>query len=124
MRGSELMTGNRMKETELEGWVPYELRRGQTDSTVDWCNLGNRRFTEPFFDETINNCRQSLQHAPNYRRTSLGALSELAMTRPGIKPSGFIFHTSRCGSTLVAQMLSSLPQCIVISAPCIITSPL
>jgi hypothetical protein len=33
----------------------------------------------------------------------------------GRPPSGFIFHTSRCGSTLIAQMLAALPRALVIS---------
>src|SRR6266542_3419017 len=35
--------------------------------------------------------------------------------QPGLSPSGFIFHMSRCGSTLISQMLAALPQNIVIS---------
>src|SRR4029077_6493953 len=32
-----------------------------------------------------------------------------------LEPSGFIFHMSRCGSTLVSQMLAALPSNIVVS---------
>jgi hypothetical protein len=32
-----------------------------------------------------------------------------------LKPAGFIFHLSRCGSTLITQMLASLPQTVVLS---------
>jgi gluconate kinase len=32
-----------------------------------------------------------------------------------LSPSGFIFHMSRCGSTLISQMLAALPRNIVIS---------
>jgi hypothetical protein len=34
---------------------------------------------------------------------------------PGLPPTGFIFHMSRCGSTLVSQMLASIPDNVVIS---------
>jgi hypothetical protein len=34
---------------------------------------------------------------------------------PGMKPSGFVFHMSRCGSTVVSQMLASGPRNVVIS---------
>ena len=33
------------------------------------------------------------------------------------RPAGFIFHMSRCGSTLVAQMLAALPENRVLSEP-------
>jgi hypothetical protein len=42
----------------------------------------------------------------------LGAYDEFSEK---IKPTGFIFHLSRCGSTLVSQMLAAVPQNIVIS---------
>jgi hypothetical protein len=48
-------------------------------------------------------------------RTPLGALAEWQAESPGLKPSGFIFHLSRCGSTLITQMLASLPQTVVLS---------
>jgi len=42
-------------------------------------------------------------------------LGELYEGSPGLEPTGFIFHLSRCGSTLVSQMLASLDENIVIS---------
>jgi hypothetical protein len=42
----------------------------------------------------------------------LGAIVEQSSH---IEPTGFIFHMSRCGSTLAAQMLASLEENIVIS---------
>ena len=37
--------------------------------------------------------------------------------RAGMEPSGFVFHGSRCGSTLVSGMLASVPQFLVLSEP-------
>ena len=34
-----------------------------------------------------------------------------------MKPDGLIFHMSRCGSTLVSQMLASVEECRVMSEP-------
>jgi hypothetical protein len=39
---------------------------------------------------------------------------------PGVPPSGFIFHVSRCGSTLVTRMLSLLDRVIVLPEPTIL----
>jgi hypothetical protein len=56
-------------------------------------------------------------------QTPIETLAELQDIQPGLPPSGFIFHMSRCGSTLMAQMLAALPQNIVISeAPLIDTA--
>ena len=35
------------------------------------------------------------------------ALEERAASHPGVGPTGFIFHLSRAGSTLIAQMLAA-----------------
>jgi len=48
-------------------------------------------------------------------RTGLQDLIAQAETADSLEPSGFIFHMSRCGSTLAAQMLAALSDCVVIS---------
>lgn len=58
--------------------------------------------------------------------TTFGALEDEAASRgcglgaagagaPGCEPAGLVFHESRCGSTLVANMLSALPYSLVYS---------
>ena len=46
------------------------------------------------------------------QRTSIEALSELP---PGVPIAGFIFHMSRCGSTLLSQALAAFESNIVVS---------
>src|SRR5439155_24789392 len=48
-------------------------------------------------------------------QTPIEVLAELQAAEPGIPPTGFIFHMSRCGSTLISQMLAALPQNVVVS---------
>lgn len=79
---------------------------------VHWQEPGGLRFTHPFFRETLQTAGGTAHH-----ETSLGKLGELAVARPGLPPAGFIFHLSRCGSTLVSQMLAALPRHIVLSEP-------
>ena len=60
-----------------------------------------------------------MQHPFNLafaRRTPLAVLDRCA-DAPGIAPAGFVFHMSRCGSTLIAQMLARLSDTIVLSEP-------
>lgn len=42
-------------------------------------------------------------------------LVEWSVTSPGLPPTAFIFHVSRCGSTLVSQLAAALPGTVVIS---------
>jgi hypothetical protein len=94
------------------GWIPVRIDAdADSEATVEWCRLGNLRFEEPFFEQTI---RRALRRPFNLAfrpRTPLAALP------PGPSPAGLIFHTSRCGSTLVARMLATLPETVVLSEP-------
>jgi hypothetical protein len=39
-----------------------------------------------------------------------------------LKTTAFVFHVSRCGSTLLTQMLAQLPSCVVLSEPPVLDS--
>jgi hypothetical protein len=99
----------------LTGWAPIRLYWEAAEPKVDWCYLGNRRFTEPFFSETIENALRLPFNLAFRRQTSVDVLLEWQAQQPGVRPSGFICHMSRCGSTLLAQMLAALPRNIVLS---------
>lgn len=97
------------------GWAPFRFYWQEETPLVDWCYMGEDRFTQPFFENTI--ARRMNDHFSLLFRhqTPIEFLETLNGTLPNISPTGFIFHTSRCGSTLTAQMLAALPQNIVIS---------
>jgi gluconate kinase len=99
----------------LDGWVPIRIAWKEAPPLVDWCYLGQRRFRESFFEATIETCLRDPFNLLFRHQLPLDSLVEWQNIRPGLKPSGFIFHMSRCGSTLIAQMLAALPQNIVIS---------
>jgi hypothetical protein len=82
---------------------------------VDWGHLGTRRFTEPFFAQTINPCVRHPADLLFRHQTPLDNLGDIASTQPAVRPKGFIFHMSRCGSTLLSQMLAAAPANIVLS---------
>jgi len=82
--------------------MPFRLRHGEPGLRVDWCHLGSVRFTEPFFDQTVNQCFRHPADVLFQPETSMSALGELHERRAGLAPSGFIFHASRSGSTLVS----------------------
>ena len=103
--------------TRLAGWVPMRVYWAASQPMVDWCYLGRERFTDPFFDETIERQLRLPFNLAFRHQTSLDDLIELQQSDPGLPPSGFIFHMSRCGSTLVAQMLAAMPTNLVVSEP-------
>jgi hypothetical protein len=105
-----------MTAPSLHGWSPIRvLRDEQGRWVVEWCRMGEIRFTEPFFSQTID---RALRHPFNRAfgpRTPLDALGSLYADVNARRPDGIIFHVSRCGSTLAAQLLAALPGSTVLS---------
>lgn len=98
----------------LIGWTPTKIWLSQEQPVVEWCHLGPAAFTEPFFDQTIE--RHFLQNPHILRQfTSIETLEKLQTINSSSVPTGFIFHMSRCGSTLISQMLAALPENLVIA---------
>jgi len=96
-------------------WAPTQIRWTPSGPLVDWCHLGDLRFAEPFFEQTIE---RAMAHPFNLlfrRATPLSAM--LAPAEPELRPAGLIFHMSRCGSTLVSRMLAVSPENVVLSEP-------
>lgn len=96
-------------------WAPIRFYWREDGPFVDWCYLGGDRFTRSFFENTISKRIADPFNLLFRHQTPIEFLGEINETLPGIAPTGFIFHMSRCGSTLAAQMLAALPQNIVIS---------
>ena len=49
--------------------------------------------------------------------TNIDALLEAHRVRPGLAPTAFLFHCSRCGSTLYSRLAAALPDAIALSEP-------
>ncbi len=100
---------------QLIGWTPIRVQWHGTEPLIDWCFTGESRFTEPFFDHSVERLLQDPFNLAFRPLTPIDALRVASTEIPALAPTGFIFHMSRCGSTLVSRMLASLPQNIVIS---------
>ena len=99
--------------------VPLRLVHDSGGPEVEWMRTDGARFVEPFFTDTI--ARLACEH-PGSRRThrTRTPLDRLRETSPGVPPTAFILHVSRCGSTLVSRMLAALARNIVVSEPPIV----
>jgi hypothetical protein len=96
-------------------WVPSIIRWRPTPM-VEWCHLGDLRFTDPFYEQTI----RLATHQPfNLLFSPRTPLSKIAATgaKPELRLAGLIFHMSRSGSTVVSQMLAALARNVVLSEP-------
>ncbi|WP_309674908.1 sulfotransferase family protein, partial [Pseudomonas sp.] len=82
---------------------------------VDWCWFGDTPLHQPFFRDAVEEALRLPFNQAFRRETPLSTLVDWQMCSPGLAPSAFIFHASRCGSTLISQMLAQLDNHIVIS---------
>jgi hypothetical protein len=89
---------------ELSGWVPIRLYRETAETMVDWCYLGEKRFTEPFFDDTINGCLRHPFNALFRHQTPIGGLRNGGGSNPASPPRGLSF-------TFPGAVLPSSPRC-------------
>ena len=99
-------------------WLPYRYQPKR--QLLNWL-IPFGHATEPFQDEYISRCRQHLINQIIQPCSS----SEFALLQAdevaNIKPAGFIFHLSRCGSTLISGCLSELDSTCVFSEPPLLT---
>jgi hypothetical protein len=101
----------------LEGWLPIRLYWHGSEPWVDWCYLGAQTFIDPMFDLTVHYALQLPFNTLFRHQTPLETLAEWQVRSPGLKPSGFIYHVSHCGSTLVSRLLAAVPGNLVLSEP-------
>jgi hypothetical protein len=97
------------------GWLPIHVASFDGQPCIDWTYFGARRLTEPFFEDSIRIASMRPLNRFVKCRTLLADLPAWAEQHTGLEPGGFIFHMSRCGSTLVSQMLASDRHNLVIS---------
>jgi hypothetical protein len=100
---------------QLAGWIPVRLHWGKAEPTVDWCYSGSRSFGDQCFDQIVNECLRLPFNLLFRHQTPIEVLVRWSEVRPGLTPTGFIFHLSRSGSSLVSRLLAGLQRNIVIS---------
>ncbi len=105
--------GLRASPSSFDGWTPVRVH-WRDEPVVEWCWTDGIAFSEPAFTQTIDRALRTPFSLLFRRETPIAALDGL---EPGLEPSGFVFHVSRCGSTLVSGMLASVPQFLVLSEP-------
>lgn len=97
---------NEFSQHPIVNWIPYKLRIEQQEWLFEWLYVEGKRFTEPFFDETIGKCKSLKENSKRMRTVcDYESLIWQESTVKTIKPTAIIFHVSRCGSTLLSQLL-------------------
>jgi hypothetical protein len=96
------------------GWTPARVYFRGRRPLAEWVYTGTRRFSEPSFENSIKVALRN-PFAQFFRRElPLELATEIESSGRALEPSGFIFHMSRCGSTLISRMLAALPRYLTV----------
>jgi hypothetical protein len=98
----------------LHGWLPVKIIFGPHHPLVAWRDVTGVEFDKPFFNQTLERL-EAAQGETAVKLTAIDELLQMDRVSESLKPSGFVFHTSRCGSTLIANALRALSGTIVMA---------
>jgi len=102
--------------TDLTGWLPIDAVVVDGRPGLAWMNMDGVDFSEPFFQQTVDRVRS--EHPERQELfTEFDTLLQLEKTFDSVQPTGFIFHSSRCGSTLLANACRAITGTILLSEP-------
>jgi len=113
---------DRFTETEVtmmrwpgRNWLPAAVVQAPGQLAIDWLHFGNIVLDDSFFEMSLHRARPLPINALLRVRTPLSVLADPSPADAADAPDGLIFHMSRCGSTLVSQMLAAMPGNVVAS---------
>ncbi|QNM98990.1 sulfotransferase family protein [Chitinimonas koreensis] len=106
-----------MDRTDYRDWLPIRFWRDAQRWRLDWARFGDQPLREPFFRDSAEVALKRPFNLAFRRQTDADALLDWQAASPGVEPTAFIFHASRCGSTLITRMLSRLDSHVVLSEP-------
>ena len=97
---------------DLKGFLPVDAVVVEGRPGLQWMDMSGVSLVEPFFQQTVERLR-----ADGRRElfTEFDVLLELEKQLDSVQPTGLIFHSSRCGSTLVANACRAINNSIVLS---------
>ena len=101
-----------IKAESLKLWCPVDAVIAEDQPAIEWMDLHGIDFREPFFNETLARIESEKRGRV---LTTFDALLQFEKICDGLSPSGFILHSSRCGSTLVANACRAVKDSIVIA---------
>jgi hypothetical protein len=99
-----LDVGDRETQLPPQGWLPVGAFWRDGQLYLQWSFFGRQRLSQPFFEGDV----QCSMFRPFNRliryATPISRLAEWLRLHPSLRPNGFIFHMSRCGSTQFDQL--------------------
>jgi hypothetical protein len=106
-----------MTDWPPRGWLPTRSVFMPEGPALDWLWFGSKPLIQPFFEDDVRRASALPLNWLLRIRTGLPALIAGAENHDNLPLQGMVFHMSRCGSTLAAQMLGAVPGHAVSSEP-------
>ena len=103
---------NADQSPDLIGWLPVDAVVVEGRPGLWWMEMSGVVLSEPFFQQTVERVKKENRAE---RFTEFDVLLQLEKQLESVEPTGFIFHSSRCGSTLVANACRAVSSSIVLS---------
>ena len=97
---------------DLKGWLPVDAVVVDGRPGLRWMEMADVSLSEPFFQQTVDRAKIEKR---GELFTEFDVLPQLEKVLESVPPTGFIFHSSRCGSTLVANACRAVTNSIVLS---------
>ena len=98
---------------DLKGMLPVDAVVVDGRPGLWWMDMSGVSLAEPFFQQTVERARTNGNRRELF--TEFDVLLQLEKQLDSVQPTGFIFHSSRCGSTLVANACRAINNSIVLS---------
>ena len=99
---------------DLKGWLPVDAVVVDGRPGLWWMDMSGVSLSEPFFQQTVERAKAN-GSGRGELFTEFDVLLQLEKSLDSVEPTGFIFHSSRCGSTLVANACRAIANSIVLS---------
>lgn len=97
---------------DLKGFLPVDAVVVDGRPGLWWMEMSGVELAEPFFEQTVERAKKEGREE---QFTEFDVLLQLEKELESVEPTGFIFHSSRCGSTLVANACRAVSNSIVLS---------
>jgi hypothetical protein len=97
--------------------IPVGFSDREDGLHMHWIIADRTEFRDPVFGMTCHRLVEQVLKGSILTESEGEEFQKLAHKHPEFSPSGIIYHVSRCGSTLLANMLSSVDQHFVLSEP-------
>ena len=99
---------------DLKGWLPVDAVVVDGRPGLWWMEMADVTLSEPFFQQTVERAKTDGTKRGELF-TEFDVLLQFEKEPDSVTPTGFIFHSSRCGSTLVANACRAITNSIVLS---------